>query len=228
VRRSRWGRCRQPPRQHRVRVFGVALDAGDPYQLRGPPAEQRKIPRPDPPTRTGQQPQQGGVAGGIVEHLQRGEHVADLRQPEQATEPDHLDRDLARGEGGMDRREVGADPGQDRDLAGCGPSARIAATWSASQSIVGVRLVQRHPNRARLLGAGRGSQCGNPGMDRAQARGQSLAAADRPAAPVLGQQVAAHRSPLAPGKCVPNSSRFATDAPRQQDRLARVADGGHR
>ncbi len=98
---------------HGVERLAPGLAAG---QLAGPPAEQREVARTDRPARPGQQGEQRGVGGDVLDQGQRGHDLGDLGQPQQALEADDLDRDLPVGERVEDRGGVGVVAGQDADL----------------------------------------------------------------------------------------------------------------
>ena len=57
--------------------------------------EQREVARADRPARPGEQGEQRGVGGDVLDQGQRRDHLGDLGQPQQALEADDLDRDLA-------------------------------------------------------------------------------------------------------------------------------------
>ncbi len=76
-------------------------------QVTGPPAERHEVARPDPPPRAGQQPDHRAGRGRVVQHPQSRDDVGHLGDVEQPAEPDHLDRDPARLDGGAQHRELG-------------------------------------------------------------------------------------------------------------------------
>ena len=80
------------------------------------PPEQGQVTRADRPARPGEQGQQLGVRGQVVEERERGEHLCDLGQTQQPSEADDLDRYAGRGQGVEDVGGVVVVPHQDADL----------------------------------------------------------------------------------------------------------------
>ncbi len=105
-------------------------------ELAGPPTQQREVARADRPPRPGEQRQQRGVGGDVLDQGERRDHLGDLGQPEQALEADDLDRDLAVAQRVEDRCGVRVVAGQHADLA-------ASTGWSLAAARRGMCL--EHP-----------------------------------------------------------------------------------
>ncbi len=106
---------RVAPGQRLVKAPRFAL-AGQPDQLAGAPAEQGEVPRADPPPRAGQHPDERRVGGRVVEHVQHGDEIGDLRQVQQPGQADHLHRHAPAVKLRVDVRDLIPGAHQDRDL----------------------------------------------------------------------------------------------------------------
>ena len=107
---------------HRARqllVEGQAGPAAAPGlgELAGARPEQGQVPRADRPPRAGQQGQQLGVGGEVVDQGEGGQHLGDLREPQQPRETDDLDGHPGGGQRVEDVGRVGVVTDQDADLA---------------------------------------------------------------------------------------------------------------
>jgi hypothetical protein len=79
-----------------------------------------QVARSDRPARPGQQGQEGGVGRDVLDQRERGDHLGDLGQPEQALEADDLDRDLPVAQDVEDGGGVGVVAREHADLAPAG------------------------------------------------------------------------------------------------------------
>ncbi|MPM49583.1 hypothetical protein SDC9_96313 [bioreactor metagenome] len=99
-----------------IATIGTTGGLRSAQQLSSPTAHDRKITRPDPPSGPAQQPHHLWIGGDIIDQLQRGDHIGDLRHLQQTAQADDLDRNITAHQGFEDRSDGRVRPGQHRDL----------------------------------------------------------------------------------------------------------------
>ena len=198
-----------------VGLAAAALAAGD---LVGPAAEQPQVARADRPARAGQQGQQRGVGGDVVEQVQGRDDLGDLGQPEQAGEADDLDRDAGAGERVEDVLGVRVVAGEDADRRPTDSVVRRARAppstrWSSSSACVSKT---RSADRADV-GLGLGDQRLDLAVLLVERRGQPVGDLEDAGvgAAVDGERVDRHRRRSRDGKVSAKLRMLDTEAPRQ-------------
>ena len=132
-------------------------------QGRRPAAEQPEVARADRPARTGQQGEQRGVGGDVVEQVQRRHHLGDLGQPDQPGEADDLHGHVARGERVEDVGGVRVVAGEHADVGPLRPGLVDGLDLVGQPGqLVGLR--RQDPRRdLPHTGVGLGAPGGRPG-----------------------------------------------------------------
>ena len=168
---SRSGRRpRPPPPAGRWTSSKSLAPALAPGEVTGAPAEQGEVARTDRPARAGQQREQRGVGGDVLDQGEGGDDLGDLGQPEQTLETDDLDGDLAVAQRVEDGGGVRVVAGEHADLA---PARLVGARLEIG---VGGEDLLGEPRRARR----RRSRGRRRGRRRARHRAWARAAAARP------------------------------------------------
>jgi hypothetical protein len=223
----------------RLQRVGAVAAVGHPSgQFHGAAAERRQVGHPDCPAGRGEQPHQRRVVARVGEQPQRGHHLGDRGQVEQAAEADDLGRNAAGAQLGVQLPDVRVAAGQHGDVR---PPPHLAAGVGRRDPVGQPREFVRPGRELRHLdlrrrGVGRAHQ-----VEVEPGRRQRRIRAHRPgevvgrvedllaAAAVHGERIPGCR-PAVRGREV---AREAEDVARRGsspgvDRLARVTDRGHR
>ncbi len=213
-------------------ALGVRAGAGVGHQRAGAAAQQGQVAGADPPAGAGQEADQGGVGGGVVEDLADRHQVGDLGEVEQPGQAHDLDGQLAPDQGGLDLGEVRGRAAQDGDVARARAGAhQVGEAVREPVQLLGVGGQQGAAHHAVTLGARGGAQGLHARVALAQGGGEGVGEVEEAAAAaaVLAEGVAAGRAAVGVGEVggevVEVGHGRATPA---VDGLAGVADGGHR
>ena len=188
------------------------------YEQPGAAAEQRQVARADPPAGAGEQPDQGGVGGRVLQHLAGGDQVGDLGQVQQPGQADHLDRHVPGDQRGVDVGEVRGRYGTARRSRRARAGAhQVGDGVGEPGDLLGVGGQQGAAHEAVALGARRGAQRLDACVHGAQRVGEGVGEVEQAAAAaaVLAERVAGGGGAVGVREVRGKSSRLATEAPRQ-------------
>ncbi|CAM5593648.1 hypothetical protein SGRIM128S_06307 [Streptomyces griseomycini] len=195
-------------------------------------SQQGEVAGADAPARPGQQPYQGGVGPGVLEDLADGDEIGDLGQVQQPGQADDLDGDVPGDQRALDLREVGRRAAEHGDLAGGLPGAdEVGDGVGDPVDLLGVGAQQGAAHDAVAFGPGGRAEGLHARVQGAQGFGQAVGEVQQAAAAaaVLAERLAGGGAAVGVGEVLGEVVEVGDGgAAPAVDRLAGVADGGHR